>query len=70
LRIRVYDDGVGLNRKDGTATVEGVGLSNTRARLAQLYGERQSFSLTDRDGGGVEAVLVIPFVRAAGDGDK
>jgi signal transduction histidine kinase len=64
LRIIIYDDGPGLKRDDG-ATVEGVGLSNTRARLAQLYGDRQRFSLTEREGGGVEANLVIPFVRAA-----
>lgn len=68
LRICIYDDGVGLKRDDGTATVEGVGLSNTRARLSQLYGERQRFSLSDREGGGVEANLVIPFVRAAEGG--
>ncbi len=67
LRISIYDDGLGLKRDDGAATVEGVGLSNTRARLAQLYGERQRFSLSEREGGGVEANLVIPFVRAAED---
>jgi two-component sensor histidine kinase len=65
LRIRIYDDGPGLKRDDGSTTVEGVGLSNTRARLAQLYGEQQNFSLTERAGGGVEAVLVFPYVRAA-----
>jgi signal transduction histidine kinase len=64
LRIRIYDDGPGLKRDDGAKTVEGVGLSNTRARLAQLYGARQTFSLSERAGGGVEAVLVIPYVRA------
>jgi two-component sensor histidine kinase len=63
LRITIYDDGPGLIRDDGAETVEGVGLSNTRARLEQLYGERKSFTLTEREGGGVEAVLVIPFVR-------
>jgi two-component system LytT family sensor kinase len=63
LRISIYDDGPGLIRDDGAETVEGVGLSNTRARLEQLYGERQSFTLSEREGGGVEAVLVIPFVR-------
>lgn len=67
LRISIYDDGLGLKRDDGAATVEGVGLSNTRARLAQLYGERQRFSLSEREGGGVEANLVIPFVRATED---
>jgi LytS/YehU family sensor histidine kinase len=64
LLIRIYDDGLGLKRDDGAAPVAGVGLSNTRARLAQLYGERQSFSLAEREGGGAEAVLVMPFVRA------
>jgi two-component system LytT family sensor kinase len=67
LRISIYDDGLGLKRDNGAATVEGVGLSNTRARLAQLYGERQRFSLLEREGGGVEANLVIPFVRATED---
>ncbi len=64
LRLRIYDDGPGLKSDEvGGAHVEGVGLSNTRARLSQLYGERQSFSLAERPGGGVEAVLVFPFVR-------
>jgi LytS/YehU family sensor histidine kinase len=68
LRIRIYDDGPGLKRDEVKgAAVEGVGLSNTRARLAQLYGERQRFSLVERAGGGVEAVLVFPFVKAAED---
>jgi two-component sensor histidine kinase len=65
LRIQIYDDGPGLKRDDGTKPVEGVGLSNTRARLTQLYGERQKFVLSERESGGVEAILVIPFVRAA-----
>ena len=67
LRIRIYDDGPGLKRDDGGRTVEGVGLSNTRARLTQLYGDRQDFRLSDRDGGGVEATLIIPFRRTTED---
>jgi LytS/YehU family sensor histidine kinase len=62
LRIQIYDDGPGLQRDDGAKAVEGVGLSNTRARLAQLYGERQQFTLTERESGGVAATLVIPFI--------
>ncbi len=65
LRIRIYDDGVGLG--NSTTRIEGVGLSNTRARLAQLYGESQRFALSERAGGGTEAELVIPFVRAEAD---
>ena len=62
LKITIYDDGPGLKRDDGLKTVEGVGLSNTRARLGQLYGERQEFTLSEREGGGVTATLVIPFI--------
>jgi LytS/YehU family sensor histidine kinase len=62
LRVNVYDDGPGLRPNGGTGG--GVGLSNTRERLAQLYGERQRFTLSEREGGGVEAALVLPFVRA------
>jgi sensor histidine kinase YesM len=66
LRIKVYDDGPGLGRGSARRAAEGVGLSNTRARLEQLYGARQSFSLAEREGGGVEAALVIPFARDEG----
>ena len=62
LRVNVYDDGPGL--KQNGAAGGGVGLSNTRERLAQLYGERQRFTLSEREGGGVEAAFTIPFVRA------
>jgi len=64
LRITIYDDGPGLKRDDGRKTVEGVGLSNTRARLAQLYGEGQNITLAERDSGGVQVALVIPFRRS------
>ena len=64
LRVNVYDDGPGLRRNGGAGG--GVGLTNTRERLAQLYGERQRFTLSEREGGGVEAAFVIPFVRAEG----
>jgi len=61
LHIRIYDDGPGLKRDDAAKAVEGVGLGNTRARLAQLYGERQEFTLAECEAGGVEALIVIPF---------
>lgn len=64
LRIQIYDDGPGLKRDDGGTAVEGVGLSNTRARLIQLYGERQKFTLLERESGGVAATFVIPFIPA------
>jgi two-component system, LytTR family, sensor kinase len=75
LRVRVYDDGPGLRRDaNGNAGTDeahegsapsGIGLSNTRARLRQLYGEAQSFEVFDRAAGGVEATLSLPFRRGA-----
>jgi LytS/YehU family sensor histidine kinase len=73
LRLRVYDDGPGL-RHDARADSNGdeahegspstgIGLSNTRARLRQLYGDAQSFEVFDREAGGVEATLRLPFRR-------
>ncbi len=65
LEIRVSDDGAGLVGNiggDGGFPREGIGLSNTRQRLQQLYGERQKLVLRDRSGGsGLEVALQIPF---------
>lgn len=44
----------------GDQGLTGLGLSNTRARLAQLYGPRQSLTLEDGDGM-VTATLSLPF---------
>lgn len=57
LLLRVTDDGVGLE----SPLCPGVGLSNIERRLAELYRERQSFALTERDGGGVVATVRIPY---------
>ncbi len=63
LEIEIYDDGPGLWRSDAAESGEGagIGLSNTRARLRQLYGDGHRFDVRDRVEGGVEALLVIPF---------
>ncbi len=58
LRLEVRDNGGGLaNGK----IVEGVGLSNTRARLKQLYAGRQSFELANASSGGVAVRVTLPF---------
>jgi signal transduction histidine kinase len=57
LELRVRDDGRGL---EAGPPREGVGVSNTRARLLQLYGERQSFALRGLPEGGVEVVVSLP----------
>jgi two-component system, LytTR family, sensor kinase len=63
LKLEVRDNGVGLTAK--TVLQEGVGLSNTRARLRQLYGERHSFALDNAPDGGLKVRLTLPF-RAPG----
>lgn len=60
LRMEVRDDGPGFS---GTAPSdgEGVGLTNTRQRLERLYGKDHRFEIGDAPGGGVLAVLEVPF---------
>jgi signal transduction histidine kinase len=59
LLLEVRDNGVGLS--PGRKLEEGVGLSNTRARLKQLYGDRHRFALSEGPGGGLSVSLELPF---------
>lgn len=59
LYLSVRDDGVGI--RDAESVREGVGLSNVRARLAQLYGARQTLTVESAAGGGVHVHLTLPF---------
>lgn len=60
LVLSVRDNGPGPVTVNG----DGIGLRNTTARLAQLYGERQRFSLRPAPGGGTIAELSLPFHTA------
>lgn len=60
LRLEVRDDGPGMSRN----AKRGVGLSNTEARLRQLYGDEQRLELTTPQNGGVLVSIAIPY-RAA-----
>ena len=62
LRIEVSDRGSG---PPGEAA-EGIGLSNTRARLQNLYGDRGRFELVAAHGGGALAVVHLPLHEAGG----
>jgi sensor histidine kinase YesM len=57
--LTVADNGAGLPA--GAPGREGIGLTNTRARLRQLYGDRQNFELVNRPEGGLCARTAIPF---------
>jgi sensor histidine kinase YesM len=67
LRIRVWDNGPGLKaitRPDDGLKI-GLGLSNTRARLEQLYGASHRLELENAPQGGLLVTLEIPAPRRA-----
>jgi sensor histidine kinase YesM len=59
LQLQISDDGVGLHHSRAPRT--GVGLSNTRNRLQQLYGSAGSLEVGASDTGGVCVSLTLPF---------
>lgn len=56
--IDVTDDGAG---PDMLTLHEGVGIGNTRARLAELYGQRARLSIAPRESLGTRLTLAIPM---------
>jgi len=69
LVLEVYDNGPGLTDDSAFGALR-VGLANTRARLAQLYGERGSISFITPDEGGLQVRLQIPFHESAKTGTQ
>jgi signal transduction histidine kinase len=61
LHLTVRDDGAGM---DASAR-PGVGLSNTHARLARLYGDDYDLDVHNAAEGGLEARIVVPFRLAS-----
>jgi len=57
LVVTVTDNGPGVEAN----AAAGVGLGNTRARLAELYDDAASFTLRTRNEGGAMAEMIIPF---------
>jgi two-component system LytT family sensor kinase len=59
LHLEVRDDGPGLG--DGTKrSKEGIGLSNTRERIAKIYGAHGHLSLRSEAGHGVSVQIILP----------
>jgi two-component system, LytTR family, sensor kinase len=68
VKIRVADDGVGLPGGWDLEKSAGLGLSATRERIAGLYPDARSrFSIRNREGGGTEVEVDIPFRVADGE---
>ena len=61
LELEVNDSGDGLPPDRLNALNDGVGLSNTRARLAHLYGASHAFTFANRAEGGFRVSISIPF---------
>jgi two-component system LytT family sensor kinase len=62
LRMTVRDDGDGLKKADCESN--GIGLTNTRARLEKLYGPAQTFELSRVRDRGLQIDITIPFHTA------
>ena len=60
LLLEVQDAGKG----PAPGAPEGIGLSNTRARLEQLYGQKGRLDLRTAPGGGALAVVEVPLREA------
>ena len=59
LHLEVRDDGPGL-REGHASTKEGVGLGNTRERLAKIYGDHGKLSLRSTPGRGLAVLISLP----------
>ena len=59
--LKVSDTGAGLSASTHEAPTGGIGLANIRDRLAHLYGANAGLTLQNRDSGGVEASVRLPF---------
>jgi signal transduction histidine kinase len=63
LELEIEDNGGGL--PSGVLAREGIGISNTRARLAHLYGNRQSLEIQNGAQTGVHVRLTLPWHTGA-----
>ncbi len=61
LLLVIQDTGIGVVPGEERNARAGVGLSNSRARLAELYGEDWSLELRNRAEGGSELMLELPL---------
>jgi two-component system LytT family sensor kinase len=69
VQLEVSDNGVGLGAASPESLMKGIGLSNTRARLEQLYGASHRFELHNGEGRGLTVTIAIPFhSQADGNG--
>ena len=68
LRVAISDNGPGISSNANLPWKQGVGLTNVRTRLQQIYGPDFRFELMNTNGGGLTAVMEIPFEREPNPG--
>lgn len=65
LRLEVSDDGPGLpeseEQSDMLSLTQGVGVSNIRNRLQQIYGDEHTLSFYNAKSGGLTVAVEIPY---------
>lgn len=64
LVLMVADNGAGLPAGWSLDRDAGIGLANTRSRLAETYGAEHHFSISQGQGGGVVVEIRIPLILA------
>ena len=67
VTISVADNGRGVGSVALRDLNEGVGLSNTRARLEHLYGDAHSIAFDAPPAGGFAVTIRLPYFAAAGE---
>ncbi|HEX7237862.1 MAG TPA: histidine kinase, partial [Gammaproteobacteria bacterium] len=65
LAIAIEDDGVGGRFYADPKFEEGIGLTNVRGRLEQLYGREHKFALTSTPGAGTRIEVRVPLMPTA-----
>lgn len=66
LQLEVSDDGGGFRGGELLNRTEGLGLSNTKARLQALYGKQHQLRLTQNRPNGACVAIEIPFRKRPG----
>lgn len=64
LRIDIEDDGLGAPSSVEEGLVEGVGLTNVKARLEQMYAGEHEFVFHSERGRGTRIAIAVPFREA------
>jgi two-component system LytT family sensor kinase len=64
LHLVIRDDGAGLSRDGMPAALDGLGLPNTRARLAHMFGSSARLTVAPGAAHGVVATVTLPVRRA------